>query len=79
MLHRCDNHSLEVLWRLEGIEVVDHLTQVEDHAIDGQLRHPARCIGEGHLLPCPFLDHRERKATFFGSVGDTVDHVHGTT
>ena len=78
VFHRRDNHGLEVLWCLERIKVVDHLTQVEDHAIDRQLRHPARRIGEGHLLSCPLFDHRERKASFFGGIGDTVDHVHGT-
>ena len=79
MFHRCDNHSLEVLRCLKGIKVIDHLTQVEDHAINRQLRHPARRIGKGHLLPCALLNHRERKAAFLGGIGDTVNHVHGTT
>ena len=78
VFHRRDDHGLEVLRRLKGIKVIDHLTQVEDHAIDGQLRHPARRIGEGHLLPCPFLDHRKRKASLLSGIGDPVDHVHGT-
>ena len=37
MLHGRDNHGLEILRRLKRIEVIDHLTQVEDHAIDRQL------------------------------------------
>ena len=78
MLHRRDNHRLEVFRCLKGIKVIDHLTQVEDHAINRQLRHPTRRIGKGHLLPCPLFDHRERKAAFFGGIGDTVNHVHGT-
>ena len=77
MFHRCDNHRLEVFRRLKGIKVIDHLAQIEDHAINRQLRHPARCVGKGHLLPCPLFDHRERKAAFFGGIGDTVNHVHG--
>ena len=77
MLHRRDNHRLEVLRCLKRIKVVDHLAQIEDHAINRQLRHPARCVGKGHLLPCPLFDHRERKAAFFGGIGDTVNHVHG--
>ena len=78
MLHRCDNHRLEVFRCLKGIKVIDHLTQVEDHAINRQPRHPARRIGKGHLLRCALLNHRERKAAFFGGIGDAVNHVHGT-
>ena len=78
MLYRRNDHRLEVSRRLKGIKVIDHLTQVEDHAINRQLRHPARRIGKGHLLPCALLNHRERKAAFFGGIGDTVNHVHGT-
>ena len=77
MLHRRNNHRLEVFRRLKGIKVIDHLTQVEDHAINRQLRHPARRIGKGHLLPRPLFDHRESKASLFGGIGDTVNHVHG--
>ena len=77
MFHRSDNHRLEVFRRLKGIKVIDHLTQVEDHAVDGKLRHPARRFGKGHLLPRALLNHRERKAAFFGGIGDTVNHVHG--
>lgn len=55
MFHRRDNHRLEVLRCLKGIKVIDHLTQVEDHAINRQLRHPARRFGKGHLLPARFL------------------------
>ena len=69
MLHRCDNHRLEVFRSLEGIKVIDHLTQVKDHAINRQLRHPTRRIGKGHLFPCALLNHRERKAAFFGGIG----------
>ena len=79
MLHRRNNHRLEVFRRLKGIKVIDHLTQVEDHAINRQLRHPACRIGKGHFLPCALLNHRERKAAFLGGIGDTVNHVHGTT
>ena len=78
MLHRRDNHRLEVLRCLKGIKVIDHLTQVEDHAINRQLRHPTRRFGKGHLLPRPLLNHCERKAAFFGGIGDAVNHVHGT-
>ena len=77
MFHRRDNHRLEVFRRLKGIKVIDHLTQVEDHAVDGKLRHPARRFGKGHLLPRPLFDHRERKASLFGGIGDSVNHVHG--
>ena len=76
MLHRRDNHRLEVLRCLKGIKVIDHLAQVEDHAINRQLRHPARRFGKGHLLPRALLNHREREAAFFGGIGDTVNHVH---
>ena len=78
MFHRCDNHRLEVFRCLKSIKVIDHLTQVEDHAINRQLRHPTRRFGKGHLLPRPLFDHRERKAAFFGGICDTVNHVHGT-
>ena len=78
MLHRRNNHRLKVLRRLKGIKVIDHLAQVENHAVNGKLRHPARRIGKGHVLPCALLDHRERKAALFGGIGDTVNHVHGT-
>ena len=78
VLHRRNNHRLKVLRRLKGIKVIDHLTQIEDHAVNGKLRHPARRIGKGHVLPCALLNHRERKAAFFGGIGDTVNHVHGT-
>ena len=77
MFHRRDNHRLEVFRRLKGIKVIDHLTQVEDHAVDGKLRHPTRSIGKGHLLPRPLFDHRKRKTTLFGGICDTVNHVHG--
>ena len=69
MFHRCDNHRLEVFRRLKGIKVIDHLTQVEDHAINRQLRHSARRIGKSHLLTSALLNHRERKAAFFGGIG----------
>ena len=72
MLHRRNNHRLEVFRRLKGIKVIDHLTQVEDHAINRQLRHSARRIGKSHLLTSALLNHRERKAAFFGGIGDTV-------
>ena len=78
MLHRRDNHRLEVFRRLKGIKVIDHLAQVEDHAINRQLRHPTRRFGKGHLLPCALLNHRESKSSLFGGIGDTVNHVHGT-
>ena len=78
MFHRCDNHRLEVFRRLKGIKVIDHLAQVENHAVDGELRHPTRRFGKGHLLPRPLFDHRKSKASLFGGIGDTVDHVHGT-
>ena len=76
MLHRRDNHRLEVFRCLKGIKVIDHLTQVENHAVDGKLRHPTRRFGKGHLLPRPLFDHRESKASLFGGISDTVDHVH---
>ena len=75
MFHWCDNHRLEVFRRLKGIKVIDHLTQVEDHAINRQLRQPARRIGKGHLLPSALFDHRESKASLFGGIGDTVKVV----
>ena len=78
MFHRCDNHRLEVFRRLKGIKVIDHLAQVENHAVDGELRHSTRRFGKGHLLPRPLFDHRERKAALFGGICDTVNHVHGT-
>ena len=79
MLHRRNNHRLEVLRCLKGIKVIDHLTQVENHAVDGKLRHSVRRIGKGHLLPRPLFDHRESKAPLFGGIGNTVNHVHGAT
>ena len=76
MFHRRDNHRLEVFRRLKGIKVIDHLAQVENHAVDGKLRHPTCRFGKGHLLPRPLFNHRERKASLCGGIGDTVNHVH---
>ena len=76
MFHRGNNHRLEVLRRLKGIKVIDHLAQVENHAVDGKLRHPTCRFGKGHLLPRPLFNHRERKASLCGGIVDTVNHVH---